>query len=168
VTGGPADTAYSDTFEERSAARPDLGERIHIVQMLDGHRFEPAQVRINVGDSIEWRNNSREPHTVTADPEMAADPAHVAVPEGADPFDSGEIAPGDSFVLTFDQPGIYHYICLPHEEHGMTGTIVVRDSGAEQGAAPRPAADEGAAPAPAAEEPAAGELPPEPPQDDRY
>jgi plastocyanin len=46
-----------------------------------------------------------------------------------------------NFDFTFDKPGVYTLICIPHEALGMVGTITVED-----GAAPAPAA----APVPAA------------------
>jgi plastocyanin len=33
---------------------------------------------------------------------------------------------GEEFKVTFAVPGTYRYVCLPHESHGMTGTVVVR------------------------------------------
>ncbi len=30
------------------------------------------------------------------------------------------------FSRTFDEPGTYRYICIPHEGAGMVGTVVVR------------------------------------------
>ena len=104
----------------------------NVVQMTDRARFEPAQITVNVGDTVEWRNVSRHPHTVTADPNRASNPAHVVLPEGAQPVDSGEIPPGERFTYTFRTPGIYYYVCLPHEEQGMVGIVVVRPGGGQQ------------------------------------
>jgi plastocyanin len=33
---------------------------------------------------------------------------------------------GETFEVTFEVPGTYRYVCLPHEDHGMRGTVVVR------------------------------------------
>jgi plastocyanin len=127
--------------DTRSAARPDLDRPARIVRMTAQGRFEPAQITIRAGDRVEWRNESGHAHTVTANPERAANPAHVVLPEGAQPFDSGEIAPGASFSYTFDVPGTYIYVCSPHEERGMMGIVVVQDGegrDAGTGGAPRP------------------------------
>ena len=96
-----------------------------VVQMTDRARFEPALITINAGETVEWINVSRHPHTVTADPSQAANPAHVVLPQGAQPINSGEIPPGQRFTHTFQVPGIYFYVCLPHEERGMVGIVVV-------------------------------------------
>jgi len=135
----------SGTYEERTAARPDLGAQ-HLVRMTDKGAFEPAQIKIQVGETVMWRNDSGKTHSVTADPAKAADPAHVSLPSGAEKFDSGDLAPGQTFSQSFSKAGIYHYICRPHEHKGMVGTIVVTDS---SGQAIGHSADEAPAPAPA-------------------
>jgi plastocyanin len=127
--------------ETRRVARPELDGPARIVRMTAQGRFEPAQVTIRAGEQVEWRNETAHAHTVTANPERAANPAHVILPEGAEPFDSGEIAPGASFSYTFDVPGTYIYVCGPHEEQGMMGIVVVQDGagrGGGTGGAPRP------------------------------
>lgn len=86
---------------------------------MSGFSYAPATVRIKAGDTVEWRNKSLFAHTVTLDPKLAAAPA------GAAPFDSGRIAAGDVYRHTFAVPGTYRYKCIPHEDAGMTGTVVV-------------------------------------------
>ena len=60
------------------------------------------------GQTVEWRNRSIEPHTVTG---MG--------------FDSGVLKPGQVFRHTFSAAGRYDYVCKPHHGLGMTGTVVV-------------------------------------------
>ena len=38
-------------------------------------------------------------------------------------FAAGET---DKLVFTFDEPGTYDFICLPHESLGMVGQIIVQ------------------------------------------
>jgi plastocyanin len=92
---------------------------------MEGMRFVPATLRIRAGETVYWENSSGEHHTVTADPAKAGDAANVLLPEGAQPFDSGRIAPGSSFQHTFHTPGRYIYFCQPHEEMGMVGEVIV-------------------------------------------
>jgi plastocyanin len=90
------------------------------------HSFEPKSVTIHVGDAVEWRNTT--PfiyHTVTADPAKAEKPADVALPPGAEPFDSGHVASGSSYQRVFILPGTYRYFCEPHESKGMVGEVIV-------------------------------------------
>jgi plastocyanin len=97
-----------------------------VVEMSNGFNFSPAQVTIPVGGTVEWRNVSFFAHTVTADPAKAAVAADVQLPQGAAAFSSAEIPAGETYRHTFDVPGRYRYICRPHEDDGMAGTILVQ------------------------------------------
>lgn len=103
------------------------------VGMTESHAFDPKEITIDAGETVTWINDSSESHTVTA--------YEDSLPEGADYFDNGGaegeeaarddvgenlMQPGDTFEVSFDQPGTYRYLCIPHEGHGMTGTVVVR------------------------------------------
>jgi plastocyanin len=105
--------------EERPAATVDMTDR-----------FDPARVTVRVGQTVEWTNSSEMVHTVTADPEKAADRDNVRLPEAAQTFDSGDIEPGETFRHTFTVPGSYRYVCLPHEDQGMIGEVEVRPAAA--------------------------------------
>lgn len=95
------------------------------VDMTDDLRFTPSTVTVQVGATVTWRNTSQVMHTVTADPNLANDPSHVQLPQGAEAFNSGNIGPGDSYSRTFDVAGTYTYFCIPHEGQGMIGTVIV-------------------------------------------
>lgn len=96
--------------------------------------FSPATIRIRVGQTVQWRNTSPIGHTVTADPRLARNPANVELPEGAQPFHSGNIPAGQVWQRTFTVPGTYRYVCLPHERQGMIGTVVVEPRWRSHGA----------------------------------
>jgi uncharacterized membrane protein len=81
---------------------------------------------VHAGDTVEWRNSSILPHTVTADARRAAEGKEVVLPHGAEPFDSRTIAPGGSYRHTFTVPGTYKYICVPHAAFGMAGEVIVQ------------------------------------------
>ena len=64
-------------------------------------------------------------HTVTNDPTLVLIPENAALPKGAVAFDSGWVLEGEPFRYTFTAPGVYRYVCLPHERAGMKGVVVV-------------------------------------------
>ena len=72
-----------------------------VVTMHIKLKFSPANITVQVGDTVEWRNRSLFTHTVTADKSLAKNPEHVVLPVGAEPFDSGDIPPGEVFRHTF-------------------------------------------------------------------
>jgi plastocyanin len=111
-TGGPA----------YDAPGPGVAATVDLTGALV---FSPAELTVQVGDKVEWRNQTVITHTVTADARVAADPAHIALPEGARPFNSAAIPAGQIFRYTFTVPGTYRYVCLPHEGQKMFGTVVV-------------------------------------------
>ena len=103
------------------------------VEMTDAHRFEPARLVVSTGEKVTFANNSAEVHTVTA--------YQNGIPQGADYFasggaesedeardnlDQGLLKDGETYSATFKTPGTYRYFCIPHEQQGMKGTIVVK------------------------------------------
>ncbi len=98
---------------------------IIVVELNDKLRFVPTQITIKAGDTVEWRNIGSIRHTVTADPRRAPSSRNVELPDGAEAFDSGLMMGGQSFRHTFSEPGVYRYVCLPHERARMLGTVIV-------------------------------------------
>ena len=96
------------------------------VRMTNSLKYVPEEVTVRAGQTVVWTNTSSMFHTVTADPVLAKDRSHAQLPEGAGPFDSGNIAPGEAFRHTFEVPGTYVYFCIPHEAVGMVGRIIVQ------------------------------------------
>jgi plastocyanin len=97
-----------------------------VVEMTNTLTFTPDTVEVAVGETVQWRNTSLLMHTVTADPEEATMDGSVRLPDGASPFDSGNLDPKQTFDHTFTTPGTYTYFCIPHEAAKMRGTVVVR------------------------------------------
>jgi len=111
----------------------DPGSGAGGVQMVNGQHFDPDSVTVSVGDTVTWTNESSETHTVTAYEDKIPDEGVYFASGG---FESEEdarshlsdalIDPGETFEVTFDEPGTYAYFCLPHEASGMKGTIIVK------------------------------------------
>ncbi len=99
-----------------------------VIEMTDALRFDPAESTIKVGDTVTWRNTGSMVHTATDDPSKAQDPANAVLPDGAEPWDSGNIEAGGEFSHTFDTPGEYVYFCIPHETAGMVARLSVEES----------------------------------------
>jgi plastocyanin len=76
--------------------------------MKNIHYLQPT-MQIDVGTTVEWKNNDPLPHTVTA--------ANKS-------FDSGLIQPGRTYRHTFTKAGTFNVYCIPHPF--MKGTIVVK------------------------------------------
>jgi plastocyanin len=95
------------------------------VAMTDALKFSPDHVTIPRGGTVTWKNTSRIPHTSTADPSLAVNKSDVALPAGAQLWDSGLIESGKRWSHRFDVPGAYTYFCVPHETAGMVGHITV-------------------------------------------
>ena len=114
------------TGDLQAVAQGAAAKNVVVVDMNDRFRFVPAEIRIKVGDTVEWRTIGMIRHTVTNDPTLVLNPANAALPKGAVAFDSGWVAEGESFRYTFTEPGVYRYVCLPHERTGMLGAVVVR------------------------------------------
>jgi plastocyanin len=97
-----------------------------VVKMTTDHLFVPDKITIKSGQTVEWVND--EPgglHEVTDDPDAASDAGDVSMPDGAMPFDSHIIRSGKSFKYQFTIPGVYKYVCPPHEGGGMVGQVTV-------------------------------------------
>src|SRR5436190_24184837 len=70
--------------------------------------FSPASLSVTSGTTVTWVNNDEIAHTVTAD-------------DGT--FDSGSIAPGNSFTHTFSSVGTVNYHCSIHPM--MKGAVTI-------------------------------------------
>ena len=113
------------TQNSQQTAQATGAGNIIVVQLNDQLRFVPTEITIKAGDTVEWRNIGFLPHTVTADPRRAPSSRNIELPNGAEAFDSGWVTAGQSFRYTFSEPGVYRYVCLPHEQARMAGIVIV-------------------------------------------
>lgn len=161
VTQPPADQAAPTPTIAVSDA-PAGPTTFHVLAgHLDGNRdveaFMPADVRIRVGDAIEWTANGFEGHTVTFgdDDDVLGGIGEYLVPNPENPSESlfnpvlslpserqGSHDGTSAFInsgfigvpveqkytLTFDEEGLYTYLCLVHP-FTMTGTVTVESAG---------------------------------------
>src|SRR5205085_12317922 len=106
------------------AARADAQRRTMVT--IQDNFFLPAEITVPVGTTVTWTNRGRVAHTST-DPGV---------------WDSGRIAPGQTFSAVFAIAGTFDYVCSIHPE--MRGRVNVQalaeDSAAAPAAVARPAA----------------------------
>jgi len=133
--------AYADDAHQAHAILPP---RTHTLAVgaespdmsLQVNAFLPGPVDVNVGDTITWRVESTEFHTVsffsgapagrfeapTPDGRglmvspTAAFPIGGAAYAGTGIASSGVLNKDQTYSLTFTEPGVYEYVCLVHPE----------------------------------------------------
>jgi plastocyanin len=139
-------------LETIAAAPADNGVQVQVGNGGTGratvNQFFPLAATITAGQSVTWNipADSVEPHTVSWPITRGQDFVPVPVEEGKPPvlvmgpsvlpmtesgasvnagddFSSGFFLPGQSFTLTFNEPGVYPYTCNIHP--GMNGVVVV-------------------------------------------
>lgn len=76
------------------------------VRIVD-NAFDPAEIQVSAGTSVDWENTGDATHTVTFD----------------DGDDSGDLNSGATYSRTFDDAGEFAYVCSIHPQ--MTGTVTV-------------------------------------------
>ena len=89
-----------------------------------GPGFQPAEVVIPTGGTVEWKNASFFVHAITDDPALAHGLVTARLPVGAQPFDSGAIAPGGAWRRSFTVPGRYVYFNRAGGRH-QSGVVIV-------------------------------------------
>jgi plastocyanin len=86
--------------------------------------FEPNGLWVPPGQTVRWVLREGVHTTAAYHPEN--DNHSLRIPENARPWDSGFLVErGAHFEVALTVPGVYDYYCLPHEEAGMVGRIVV-------------------------------------------
>lgn len=100
-----------EVFLEVAADAPKVrqetvGENVVTIQ---GFAFDPPSTAIGLGSEVVWANADPTQHTVTAE-------------DGS--FDSGPLAQGGTFSMTFNEPGSIAYFCAIHPT--MKGTVTAQ------------------------------------------
>jgi plastocyanin len=94
--------ACGGSDDEPAAAEASGGTAVAVAD----NSFSPATIEVAVGDTVTFENQGQIAHTVT----------------GED-FDSGSMAPGDTFTFTASEAGSFSYVCTFHP--GMQGKLEV-------------------------------------------
>jgi plastocyanin len=88
----------SASFAVFAGAEPNTHQII-----IQGGEYIPAELTIQVGDTVQWINKDFIPHTATAQ-----DEAEQVL------WDTGNLNKGDSAEVQFTEVGLSEYICLYH------------------------------------------------------
>lgn len=83
----------------------------HVVTAI-GMKYEPLVVKIAPGDTVRWEDM----------PTHNVETVDGLVPEGTEKINSPM---GENYQHTFEEEGVYIYICTPHIGAGMGGAIIV-------------------------------------------
>lgn len=87
--------------------------------------YEPKKLAISQGDTVTWRNDDTEPHSVTSGTGggiISAQTGAKGKPDGI--FDSGLFGSGKSWSHKFGNPGTFSYFCTIHP--WMEGVVTVK------------------------------------------
>jgi halocyanin-like protein len=121
--GPPANPDYGGWFDDVSnydgttVDRTDA-DSVEISVGAQGNNgafaFDPPAVRVTPGTEVTW--------TWTGE-----GGGHNVVSDGDGPLDSGDPVSeaGTTYSYTFEEMGVYKYVCVPHESLGMKGAVVV-------------------------------------------
>lgn len=81
--------------------------------------FCPNIVWIEEGGTVTWHNESGVHNTTAYHPD---NDRPQRIPETGEPWRSPV---GEDYIRTFAEEGVYDYFCLPHEQVGMVGSVIV-------------------------------------------
>lgn len=85
--------------------------------------FDPPQLTIPLGTTIQWKNNDITQHRITSSSKPDCRNSSI-LPEGDRELDSGLLPFEGSYHHTFTVAETYYYVCAV-EGHTMLGSIVV-------------------------------------------
>jgi plastocyanin len=123
-------TAAATTLKElNDAARTILDVEDGVVNVVQ-NAFRPAVTEISPGDEVKF-TIEQGVHSITLyHPDNGGETRDLQLraPEGVEAWDSLNIQAGETYTVTFDQPGVYDYFCRPHEDQGMVGTVIVGEN----------------------------------------
>lgn len=104
------DTAATDTAAPDATDGAEAGAAGAGAVTIAKFAYDPDALEVAAGTEVTWTNEDGFAHTVTND-------------GGDTEFDSGNLAEGETYSMTFDEPGEYSYLCTIHTQ--MKATVIV-------------------------------------------
>jgi plastocyanin len=108
-----------------SLAAAGQSANLIVIRVTGQNTFDPVTVTVPAGSTVNWVNDASTPQSATFDPAVAVTKGDIVLPSGVTPFDSGTIAPGQTWTHTFTTPGTYKYASIQNGASEMKGTVVV-------------------------------------------
>jgi len=91
-----------------------IGQTTYNVAVAN-YSFSPAQVTINIGDKVVWKNNGGTHNVNGTKATFASNPESFG----------NSLGSGWTYEYTFSTAGTYNYQCDPHAAFGMVGKVIV-------------------------------------------
>ena len=115
-TGEPATSTPATTT---SFTAPGDDVTVYTVTTTDPSMdFEPEDITIAAGDAVKFEMSSTH-NAIEVSEEVYND-------RGVTPLSDGfQISFGETGWVTFNEPGVYYYVCQPHVMIEMIGTVTV-------------------------------------------
>ena len=117
----PDKTCHEGNFQfaidkKKAGSFIDLTNQKEVTINLKNIAFLPKDIKVSKGVKITWVNDDSAQHYINSD----SHPAHSYFPAQ----NSKALKQEESFILTFEKPGIYPYHCSAHA-NSMSGNILV-------------------------------------------
>jgi FtsP/CotA-like multicopper oxidase with cupredoxin domain len=93
-----------------SAAAEGEVQSGEVTMVMADNRFVPRSITVTAGSTVTFVNQGANWHSVAG---------------GNGLVDSGQVGAGESYTVTFDEPGTYKIICRHHLRQGMSGEVIV-------------------------------------------
>lgn len=123
---GLATAPHPTTAQDRAAGDDEVVEVRMVERSPTRFVFEPAHIEVAPGTVVRFVQEGAQPHNV----EFRETPHGAAL--GSARMGPFLLRAGEAWEVTIDDrfvPGLYPYVCTPHEAMGMTGEIAVVSGG---------------------------------------
>lgn len=108
----PVAVAFAALFIALPQRGADL--QVRVASTADTFAYQPDEIEAQPGDRIAFVNATKSTHTATC----------IGCP-----WDTGDIAPGQTVFLTFDDTASYRFFCRYHgATHDLLGVLIVGDA----------------------------------------
>ncbi len=97
-----------------SETAPPAGDVTKVA--VNGHTFDPPEVRIKAGSTVRWVWVAGKHNVVSGE---------SCTPDGKFTSGNDTVGPGATFEQKFETAGTFPYYCDPHCGIGMTGKVIV-------------------------------------------